>query len=63
MNVVIISSDFRKCYFISFFDFGTDFFDFGINSCRKDGSPIFCQANDVIHQDRNIVLFMNKLAH
>jgi len=42
---------------------GANFFDFGINGCRKYGSTIFGRANDVIHQNRNIMLFMNELAH
>ena len=61
--MVIVRTDFQKCNLMALLDFGANFFQLGIHGCREHRSPVFRRAHDVVHQNRNIVVFVNELAH
>jgi len=63
MNMVSIGSYFNKYHIESFPNFKTDVFYFIINILAENHFPVFCRTNKMIQQDRNIVAFVNILAH
>lgn len=63
MHVVFVRPDLQKRNLIPLADFQTNFFQLLINRRRKNGSAVLRRTHDVIHQDRDVMTFVDEPAH
>ena len=63
MHVVFVSPNLQKRYLEPLADFQADFFELLINWRREHGSSVLCWTDDVIHQYRDVMTFVDVLAH
>ena len=63
MNMILICSDLQKLHLIPFPNFKADFLEHSINLLVKYSPSVFRGKNQVVEQNRNIVAFVDILAH
>ena len=63
MNMVGVRPNFNETHLITTTYLKTNLFQFCVYLFRKNNPAVFCRTDQMIQQNRNIVLFVDKCAH
>ena len=63
MHVVFVGAYLQERNLKALTDFQTDFLELLINGRREHRPPVLRRADDVIHQDRDVMTLVDELAH